>query len=292
MTAGEADVNSSIRFQSACTVSTLLRNEGLLKTSPPPMTKSLKNVRKQLLFSAQVNPEDAFAAQCSRLWCFNNHERPAEARRCFFGMKSSCQIAFDALSVGESRRLLRCPPGSGEQSGFGISHSLNSQGLWPSADSTANCSLIPSPLLFGQLWIFDCYESNSVRHATVQPHSVSGAVCRMWRETLTRTSPFFSSTIRFDDNKRTVRWPKYNILDISFFPSSSKQNLIDDPCDGAPLLSKTIHNDHEHGLSSFKITYSTPSCCSKYSQEEQCIDPQLEIVHNTFNIWACLSGVC
>lgn len=210
----------------------------------------------------------------------------------FFGMKSSCQIVFDALSVGESRRLLRCPPGSGEQSGFGISHSLNSQGLWPSADSTANCSLIPSPLLFGQLWIFDCYESNSVRHATVQPHSVSGAVCRMWRETLTRTSPFFSSTIRFDDNKRTVRWPKYNILDISFFPSSSKQNLIDDPCDGAPLLSKTIHNDHEHGLSSFKITYSTPSCCSKYSQEEQCIDPQLEIVHNTFNIWACLSGVC
>lgn len=133
-------------------------------------------------------------------------------------MKSSCQIVFDALCVGESRRLLRCPPGSGEQSGFGISHSLNSQGLWPSADSAANSSLIPSPLLFGQLWIFERRESNSVRHATVQPHSVSAVVWTTWRGDLARTSPLFFFADHIRCQKLTVRWPKYNILDTSLFP--------------------------------------------------------------------------
>lgn len=106
-----------------------------------------------------------------------NNLAAARARRCFW-MKS-CQIVFDSLCAG---RFLRCPRGAWEQSGFGISHSLSSQGLWPSADFTANCSLTPSLLLFGQLWIFTCYESNSVRHATVHWDNVRSVVCRIWIE--------------------------------------------------------------------------------------------------------------
>lgn len=123
-------------------------------------------------------------------WCCDHHadERLSAARGCFW-MKS-CQIVFDALSVGESRPAPSLPSRRREQSGFGISHSLSSQGLWPSADFTTNCSLIPWPLLLGQLWIFSCYESNSVRHATVQPDSVSGIVCSIWREALSRTWPW------------------------------------------------------------------------------------------------------
>lgn len=57
------------------------------------------------------------------------------------------------------------------------------------------------------------HESNAVRHATVRPHSVSSAVCSVWGETLTKTSPSLSFVIRLN---LTVRWPKYNILVISF----------------------------------------------------------------------------
>ena len=132
------------------------------------------------------------------LRCCDNHECPALHQKPgdVFGWSLVRLFLTPSLLV-RAGRLLRCPPGAGEQSGFGISHSLSSQGLWPSADSTANCSLIPSPLLFGQLWIFSCSESNSVRHATVQPDSVSRAVCSVWRENLTRTRPFISFTIRF-----------------------------------------------------------------------------------------------
>lgn len=82
MTAGEADVNSSIRFQSACTVSTLLRNEELLKIRPPhekipqkyqKSYYSLHNLKQKMLLlhsaagfdvaiitSVQQKPEDDF----------------------------------------------------------------------------------------------------------------------------------------------------------------------------------------------------------------------------------------
>lgn len=113
-----------------------------------------------------------------------------------FGLSLVTLFLMPSLFV-RAGRLLRCPPGAGEQSGFGISHSLSSQGLWPSADSAANCSLTPSPLLFCQLWIFSCYESNSVRHAAVQPDSVSGVVCSVRGKNLARTWPFSSSTITF-----------------------------------------------------------------------------------------------
>lgn len=184
-------------------------------------------------------------------------------------MKSSCQIVFDALCVGESRRLLRCPPGSGEQSGFGISHSLNSQGLWPSADSAANSSLIPSPLLFGQLWIFERRESNSVRHATVQPHSVSAVVWTTCWGDLARTSPLFSFADHIRCQKLTVRWPKYNILDISLFPVFVQTKFdTDERCNGAPTLSKTIRDDREHAVH-FKSVPQTPHRCCEHSREKQ-----------------------
>lgn len=65
-----------------------------------------KNVRKQLSVSAQLISQDVFCfrRQCSWLlmsWS-SRASSAAKARRCFFWMKS-CQIVFDALSVGESR---------------------------------------------------------------------------------------------------------------------------------------------------------------------------------------------
>lgn len=95
-------------------------------------------------------------------------------------MRSLVRLFLRPSLLVSTTRLLRCPRGAGEQSGFGTSHSLSSQGLWPSADYTTNCSHIPSALLFGQLWIFTCYECNSVRHATVHSDIVSCVVC-IWR---------------------------------------------------------------------------------------------------------------
>lgn len=134
----------------------------------------------------------------SRLWCCDNHERPAaQARRCF--QMKSCQIVFDAPLCGwEPARLLRCPPGAGEQSGFGISHSLSSQGLWPSAVSTANCSLTyPRPCCLAN------YEYSAAVKVILSDMQLSSRIVSavlfgaFWREDLTRTWPFYSFTSRF-----------------------------------------------------------------------------------------------
>lgn len=69
VTAGEADVNSNIRFQSACTLSTLPRNREVEKKQqqkkPPPWQNPSKMWEKQLLFPAELNAEHVFAWQCS-----------------------------------------------------------------------------------------------------------------------------------------------------------------------------------------------------------------------------------
>lgn len=77
----------------------------------------------------------------------------------------------------------------------------------------------PSPLLFGQLWIFQRHESNPVRHATVRPHSVSAAVWRTWGGGRPQgRRPLSCRADHVWCQKLTVRWPKYNILDTSPFP--------------------------------------------------------------------------
>lgn len=127
----------------------------------------------------------------------------------------------------------------------------------------------PLPLLFGQLWIFERCESNSVRHATVQPHSVSAVVWTTWRGDLARTSPLFSFADHIRCQKLTVRWPKYNILDISLFPVFVQTKFdTDECCNGAPTLSKTIRDDREHAVH-FKSVPQTPHRCCEHSREKQ-----------------------
>lgn len=70
-------------------------------------------------------------AQAEALLCVRTEQIPLRRFWVFFFVgthartHSACHIVFDALSAGESRRLLRGPPGSGEQSG--LSHSLSTQ---------------------------------------------------------------------------------------------------------------------------------------------------------------------
>lgn len=218
MTAGEADVNSNIRFQSACTVPAPQRSEEVLKLCC--MTKSLRNDWKQLSRSPQLMLQLASLLQMMGAGRIAEQGCTSQRR----SWMKSCHIVFDAPVFVRAGRLLRCPRGAGEQSGFGISHSLSSQGLWLSADFTANCSLIPSPLLFGQLWIFSWYESNSVRHPTVQPDNVRGVVWRMEEEDHTGT---FVSSFDFDiygvkEQKQCAKWPRY----MPFFLSCVKYVLI------------------------------------------------------------------
>lgn len=113
-------------------------------------------------------------------WCQDNH-RAVLHERGDVSRWSPVRLFLMPSSLVRADWLCGCPQGAQEQSGSGISHSLNSQGLWPSTDFTANWSLTPSPLLFAQLWIFTCFESNSVRHATVQPDNVSPVVFSICR---------------------------------------------------------------------------------------------------------------
>lgn len=192
--------------------------------SPPPKKKTKNSFQLQLISQFE------FKVPTRAARCCDNRADEEKAGRCFW-MKS-CHICFWCLRWARAARLLlRRPPGAAGRSGLAISHSLSSQGLWASTDFTGNCSPRPvAPLLFGQLWIFSCYESNSVRHTTVRPDSVSAVVCGIWVEDLSRMWLF--SSFRFGNMTKTVRWPKsiQNILDISF----SCIPL----CDGPLLLSK------------------------------------------------------
>lgn len=149
--------------------------------------------RREALFLRQ-DAADSVAMNIERyifVWIFMGHTHTHTQSN------AACHIVFDALSAGESRRLLRCPPGSGEQSG--LSHSLSSQDPWASAHSAANCSLAPRLFCWANYEYSSRHESNSVRHATVRPHSVSSAVCSVWGEKLTKSSPSLSFVIRLGD---------------------------------------------------------------------------------------------
>lgn len=169
-TAREANVNSNIRFQSARTASEerrRVKNDAVWqnhqRTRPKPLRCPCRFLFGRLSCGLHAG---IIRLICFSVWgCTGQEIVVGEVlSHCFW-----CALCWPAPSV---------PSGCREQSGFGISHSLSSQGLWPSADFTANCSLTPCTLLFGQLGIFSRHESNSDRHATVQPDNVSQR-CRL-----------------------------------------------------------------------------------------------------------------
>lgn len=162
------------------------------------MTKSHKNVGKQLFFPAELNAEHVFAWQCSLLWCGDNQKQEsARGEVEIGGVRLWGGVGFFFfLSGGWSLHVrLFLMPGVLVRAGVSfaaLQAQRSSLALAFHTRSTVKaCDRLqtpqpspraqPSPLLFGQLWIFQRHESNPVRHATVQPHSVSAAVWRRWR---------------------------------------------------------------------------------------------------------------
>lgn len=194
----------------------------------------------------------------------------------------SCQIVFDAVSVGESRLALSLP--SGCRGAVWLRHFTLAQQSRPVTVRRLYrqlLSLHPRRCCCAQLWIFSCHESNSVRHATVQPDNVSGVVCSSWGEKTHKDMTVLLLCYQ-------IFILKYANLekDIFLFVSRNIPFAID------RHWPKTIKNTtvtHAFPPGDMFLPYQepVPSCWQKYWQEQQPYIPKS--FRNVYS-YVCLSN--
>lgn len=172
MTAGEADVNSNIKFQSASTMSTLPGKGEALEAVwhdqiPQKCQKTIISLRSTYSTGC-VRLKRSFAA----VLIASIQQEKEDVQGWRLGVRLVSVSVWSPLCW-----LLGCPPGAGEQSAFWhFTLAQQSRPVWPWARLHSQLLPVLLLLLLGQSWIFSCDESNSLRHATVQTDSVS-CVC-------------------------------------------------------------------------------------------------------------------